>query len=133
MIQKRIYSLDLAKFLVAFLVVFCHVYGIKKNVSTFIYAFHMPFFFLISGIFYKYTGKINFTKHTKSLITPAFFYILLNLLVIIALDNENESISEILNRELTKSILGFRHSGVITNSICWFTTVPLKWTNRSLK
>lgn len=56
--MKRIIWLDYAKVIGIFLVILAHLYtseGTDKTniVRTFIYGFHMPFFFLVSGCLYK--------------------------------------------------------------------------------
>lgn len=79
--ENHIYYLDVAKIMVVFLVVFCHSYGHKTDFSTYIYSFHMPFFFVVGGIFHKYNGHVQFKKYYKQLIIPAFFYIILAVLV----------------------------------------------------
>ena len=52
-IQNRILYLDYARSIVLFLVVFAHLYTHDSSVKLYVYAFHMPFFFLVSGIVRK--------------------------------------------------------------------------------
>lgn len=79
--KDRIFWVDLLKALGILLVIMGHV---LKNpyspISHFIYAFHMPLFFALSGIFYNYdkcqslSGLIK--KRWQSLLKPyLFFYI----------------------------------------------------------
>lgn len=79
--KNHIYYLDVAKIIVVFLVVFCHSYGHKTDFSTYIYSFHMPFFFVVGGIFHKYNNNVQLKKYFKHLIVPAFFYVFLAVLV----------------------------------------------------
>ena len=52
MIEKKHYeSIDIAKGIGILLVVFGHLTVGKQNVYSFIYSFHMPLFFLLSGLF----------------------------------------------------------------------------------
>lgn len=56
--MKRIVWIDYAKVIGLFLVIFAHLYtseGTDRSnvVRTYIYGFHMPFFFLISGCLYR--------------------------------------------------------------------------------
>ena len=57
-VTKRIIWIDYAKVIGIFLVIFAHLYtsegtSSENVVRTYIYGFHMPFFFLISGCLYK--------------------------------------------------------------------------------
>ena len=47
---KRDYSIDIARGLACLLVVVGHVPTIPSFLHTWIYSFHMPLFFIISGI-----------------------------------------------------------------------------------
>lgn len=42
--------------------------------DLYIYAFHMPFFFLISGMLHKYNGYVQWGKYTKALILPFLWF-----------------------------------------------------------
>ena len=50
-ISKRIPMLDYARLLTAFLVIYGHLFPYEPNnyVRVFIYQFHMPLFFMLSG------------------------------------------------------------------------------------
>ena len=57
-LKRRIVWVDYAKILGLFLVIFAHLCtsegtGESNIARTYIYGFHMPFFFLISGFLYK--------------------------------------------------------------------------------
>lgn len=75
--QKRILYLDIAKIAVAFLVIFAHLYPGDSMERLYLYSFHMPLFFIISGMFHKYNGTIQVSKYVKTLLFPALFFILL--------------------------------------------------------
>lgn len=67
--------LDYARVFVAFLVVYGHL--LPKDdllIRPFVYAFHMPFFFLVSGILHKYTGEIQVRKYFLTIIVPFIFF-----------------------------------------------------------
>lgn len=51
--NNRIIYLDYAKVICAFLVVFGHLFEGGTPIRNFIYCFHMPFFFLVSGMLDK--------------------------------------------------------------------------------
>lgn len=74
---------DITKGLAIWLMVFCHANLSHKGVLDFIYIFHMPVFFLISGYFDKGVPLSfkAFKKTVRSLIRPYFIYSLLGLLI----------------------------------------------------
>ncbi len=67
--DKRIEWLDIAKGIGIFLVVYAHA---RAPYFSYIYNFHMPFFFLISGILYKTGGepKTYILRKIKTLYIP---------------------------------------------------------------
>lgn len=75
--NKRIAWIDNAKFLGIFLVVLGHS-SIPTPVINFIYAFHMPLFFFISGYLFnplKFNSFSAFTLHRfKQIMIPYFFF-----------------------------------------------------------
>ena len=77
--MQRIEYIDFMKGIAIFLVVLGHVYQFcfkdTGQVFQFIYIFHMPFFFLLSGYFAQRT-RVNvdfFKKKTISLLFPFVF------------------------------------------------------------
>ena len=84
----------------------------------------MPFFFMISGIFHKYDGKINFETYFKRLLVPTFFYIFLYIFVISFYyyinDKERFDFIFFAENSIKTTIHGILNSTAITNSICWF-------------
>ncbi len=78
--MNRIVWLDYGKAIAIYLVVLAHT-AIYKPAEAFIYTFHMPFFFFMSGYlfsFEKYPTYMQFAKRRfKQLIIP---YIILNLI-----------------------------------------------------
>lgn len=82
--KKRIEWIDYAKVVGIWLVVLGHILNtgrpIEYELHTIIYSYHMPFFFLVSGLLFSTKGmafgQFAWTK-IKSLIVP---YILLNML-----------------------------------------------------
>ncbi|MCR4966173.1 MAG: acyltransferase family protein [Bacteroidales bacterium] len=65
--DERIYYLDTAKVIAVFLVVFAHLFSTYSLERIFIYSFHMPFFFLVSGLFHKWKGKVQWKKYLNML------------------------------------------------------------------
>lgn len=76
---KRIEWLDIAKGIGIFLVVYAHA---RAPYNRYIYNFHMPFFFLISGMLYKSGGDLKkyIVRKIQTLYIPFVFW---NLLFII--------------------------------------------------
>jgi fucose 4-O-acetylase-like acetyltransferase len=74
--EERDASLDWARIIAAFLVIYGHLYSpeLKDPVRVFIYQFHMPFFFLISGMLHKYRGRIQLLKYCKTILVPFLLF-----------------------------------------------------------
>lgn len=88
--NKRIEWVDTAKGIGLLLVILGHLH--TPYLSTWIYTFHMPLFFFLSGVVYsgrKYTFKEFLKKRIKSLVIPYFslgfviylFYVVVNAVV----------------------------------------------------
>ncbi len=78
----RIDWLDKCKLIGIWLVILGHL-NISKDIQSFIYAFHMPLFFFISGYLYK-IPKNNFSqlkKNVSGLLWPYFTFYILNWLL----------------------------------------------------
>jgi len=79
--QKRVLYIDIAKGIGILLVVLAHndLSGYHPYLHRFIYAFHMPLFFFLSGIFFKPERKFKelFKRRFDGLIKPLIFVILL--------------------------------------------------------
>ena len=74
---QRCYYLDLTKVIAMFLVILGHLYSADSNVRLYLYSFHMPLFFLVSGIFYKDTGTVNWKRYCRTLLWPTVVFIVL--------------------------------------------------------
>lgn len=76
---KRIEWIDITKGIAIFLMVCGHT-SIPKSISDFIWSFHMPLFFIVSGILYKPEKAENCMVYAiskfYSLIVPYFFFLL---------------------------------------------------------
>ena len=74
----RAVYIDVAKIIGLFLVILGHLYttegvGAENVIRTFIYGFHMPFFFLVSGMLHKDKGVSPFkviSGNYRKLILP---------------------------------------------------------------
>lgn len=59
-----------------FLVIYGHLYAPNPNnfVRVFIFQFHMPLFFFISGMLHKYNNQLQLKKYVKTIIIPTLFF-----------------------------------------------------------
>lgn len=87
---KRSSVLDVAKGLGIILVVYAHV-NYQYDMLTLIYSFHMPLFFIISGMLYnksKYPDfKSFFTKRFKTLFIPYVLFEMASIFLLYASEN----------------------------------------------
>lgn len=86
--NKRIEYIDVAKAIGILLVILGHCYytATVPYLGAAIYSFHMPMFFIISGMFLKPMGvKEGFAKYSKAYVKPYIITGLLMLLVTLLL------------------------------------------------
>lgn len=77
---RRIIWIDMAKVFAIMLMLLGHLH-IPIEIKNYIYSFHMPLFFLISGVLYKRNKfKAEFRKGVKRLIIP---FLLMNLILFV--------------------------------------------------
>lgn len=89
MVKNRIWFIDYAKIIGLWMVIFAHLYssegiGEINIIRTYIYGFHMPFFFAVSGMLYKQRKeglKYALLKNVKSLFIPWLVFNLLFLII----------------------------------------------------
>ena len=97
---ERIVFVDYAKAIGIFLVVFAHcVYEYSDGMAVlchFIYSFHMPLFFVISGFLLslKTSGQKNLLKMGKRLLIPYFFWSLVYIALLFILPEYNLNVKE---------------------------------------
>ena len=71
----RINFLDNAKILTVILVIFGHLYGTFSVERLYMYAFHMPLFFMISGMLHKHVGDgIQIKKYLNKILLPIIVF-----------------------------------------------------------
>ncbi len=75
-INQRVEFLDVAKFIGLVLVLFCHIPYPEGNFHIWVYSFHMPLFFFISGVFFS-PEKFTVVKSVVKLLVP---FVLFNLI-----------------------------------------------------
>lgn len=77
MSQKRYEEIDIAKGLGIILVILGHCVYYGGFTCRWIFSFHMPLFFFLSGIFFKgYSFRQYFEKKFKSMFIPFVFFII---------------------------------------------------------
>ncbi|MBR6962375.1 MAG: hypothetical protein IKH86_01985 [Prevotella sp.] len=108
-----------------FLVVYAHILWSKDSkVCLYVYAFHMPLFYIISGVFHKSNGRINLYNHFKKLFIPAVFFCFIFLLLTFVVDcfRLNSIIDAISTLEdgCKQTLIGFVLGKKMPNVVCWF-------------
>lgn len=72
---ERLPYLDYARVFAAYLVIFGHLLPEDNHIPRYyIYAFHMPFFFLVSGMLHKLNGTIQWKKYLRTIGIPLLFF-----------------------------------------------------------
>lgn len=123
-IKNHIDWLDYTKVLGIFLVIYGHG-GLCGDLFKYIYSFHMPMFFIVSGMLYKpLTVRETVCKNWKGLMIP---YFLLNLICyvpifIVSSIKGNLSLDSIISNWGAVLLgLGYNSNGLIPISTpCWF-------------
>lgn len=100
--SKRIPYIDLSKAAAILLVIIGHCYWLKSEAAvpylySFIYSFHMPLFFILSGMFIKEMDtKTAVSKYAKSYLLPYLVTCLICAVVIVATYVFHEQSGEIV-------------------------------------
>jgi len=115
---NRYYWLDVTKCIGIFLIVLCH-FPISKYTAKFLWTFHVPLFFFISGYLFKETTTRDFLeKLTFRLILPYIYIYLLTVLLTVLLESDFDI------KHIVSMILGLfwgTHSyPYFINSALWF-------------
>lgn len=131
-ISSRIPYLDFAKIAVTFLVVYGHLISLSAPERPYVYAFHMPFFFLVSGMLHKTKGTITegIIDSFRKLFIPALFFMVVYRLYQFGWNwlyeciNVAQSFSQFINDLWlsAKSVLLGDHDNM-GNGVCWFLFV----------
>ncbi len=80
--MKRKMYIDIAKGIGISFVVFAHIYqNFDKGINQIIYSFHMPLFFVLSGLLFCFCrGKELIMKRVRSILVPYIFWAVLSVL-----------------------------------------------------
>ncbi|MDE9538163.1 acyltransferase family protein [Xenorhabdus bovienii] len=118
--EKRIEWVDALKFIAIFWIYLGHFGDNGKQLYPFVFSFHIPLFFFISGVFYKdcYTNKDLYktiTSSFKKIIIPYFVFSLISLVFFSLYYNSN--FSQV--REMASQILPGIRNHIFAGSL-WF-------------
>lgn len=79
--KRRIQWIDISKGILAICVIFGHSKYVPSEIINFIFSFHIPCFFILSGFLSVYSKENNFhlffTKKVKRLLIPYLFFFLI--------------------------------------------------------
>lgn len=124
--NERFEVLDIAKGIGILLVVFAHV-NYTPFPLAYIYSFHMPLFFIISGMLFnkdKYSSVKGFIKRrAKTLICPYVLFYVASLVLMFAVHSIAGGISgELLHKYFDYFVQMFlaQGSGSVVNAPLWF-------------
>ena len=116
MVKERIEWIDVSKGMGILLVIIGHCVYFGKFVHNWIFSFHMPLFFILSGLFFqKNTLQNFFFKKTKQLIFPYIIFCIIGIIITLIIPQWRY----ITFTEILKDIyLGYPNS--INISSIWF-------------
>ena len=117
--NNRIPILDIVRIITAYLVIFGHLLPVD-DLRNIIYLFHMPLFFLVSGMLYKQEDfKTVLNKSLKGIIVPLISFIIIPTIIYAITIGFDKCY-----RLLANSIYGVIFSGPIPiNWVLWFLIV----------
>ncbi|WP_461673448.1 acyltransferase family protein [Priestia megaterium] len=125
--NNRINWVDMAKGIGIILVLLGHN-SITKGLEQWIFSFHMPLFFFLSGLFFNYTKYLNFSdllrKKSYALLVPYFIFSALSYLYWYFIRN---NMGDSTFNEPLKPLLGIFYSAgeepwMLHNPPLWFLT-----------
>lgn len=134
--KQRIEWIDIAKGLGIIMVIAGHTIALRY--SQWLYAFHLPLFFFLSGLVYnqlKYNNYVFFAKvKAKQILLPwvVFFLIALTFCLIIPQWRENLSMHQILVELYTTNSNNIQNSS-IWYLICMFVALNLLYFTNKIK
>lgn len=120
--------IDSLKGMAIILVVIGHINNVSNELNQYIYSFHMPLFFFISGYlfnFEKYAdiGKKYLVKKIDSLIIPYFFFSVISYMFYITMDSLYQP--QIQNVEVFREGIFFNLYVIICSASRYLINTPL--------
>ena len=122
--ENRVEWIDVCKGIGIFLVVLGHVYQ-DNPAKTWIYSFHMPLFFFLSGYLFdrdKFTYNQFIKKKVLSLVLPYFSFAIICYLYWAGIERyfRPKSMGVDLYEPILAYLYGTRSSGMEPNMVLWF-------------
>ena len=121
-------TFDFAKGFGMLLVMFAHI-NYTEPIHTIIYSFHMPLFFIISGMLFDASKHFSFKpflfRRIKSILLPYIIFSIISLVVTVIIQGltfpNDFSIANII-KEILKIVLDrtYKDLSVINNPALWF-------------
>ena len=103
--RERIRWMDVAKLIGIFAIYIGHLGSAAGNTYSYVFAFHVPLFFLISGCMESLSGEIGLReygkyvlKKVKTILLPFYLFVLLSVYVYAVLNNSGA-------REIVKNLV----------------------------
>lgn len=141
--SNRIKYLDVAKFIGIFCIYLGHFGQTAGNAYGFVFSFHVPLFFFVSGLSENLSADIPFGKYIikniKTLLIPCYLFAMLSLLVVTIVNNTHTTIVPNLIAILKGCIRNHYLAGSLWFLTCLFViknvfyifrkTVKFKWLN----
>ena len=116
--NKRNMSIDFIKGIAIFTVVLGHCWLLDKEIFNFIYAFHMPLFFCISGYLFSTRKQYKdfLVGKFKNLIMPYIVFFIFSYIISITILQRDISIAD----GLKYMLLGGKHLTYVANWALWY-------------
>lgn len=125
--QTRDKFIDIAKLFGIFMVVFGHITK-NNNIHIFLYTFHMPLFFVLSGMTFYYTERHNYSikdflrKKFKTIMIPYFFFLVISFIYWILIEKnarQNQN-NDIIGNVVNIVICVAKSEWYESNIVMWF-------------
>lgn len=82
---QRIEWIDALKFIGIFAIAWGHTMSAESYAKTLLYAFHVPLFFFLPGLYLSSKKKLDLSKYAKRLLIPYFLIAMLSLAILMVL------------------------------------------------
>lgn len=121
--ESRVPELDLLKGLGIIMMIIGHMHINETVLNHWIYAFHMPLFFIVSGILHKKTELKTITrKRAKTLLIPYLsfgggYWLIFNFLLLVRKGDTSQIIPTLM------TLLFFPTEGIVLESSLWFLPI----------
>ena len=121
---KRVRWIDIARGIGIFFVIYGHFLD-KDSYRYLIYSFHIPLFFFLSGIIFRYKTQENFffflRKNIKTILLPYFLFAFLQLLFWVIFTKPPETTMSEIMKQFLGIFYGSGSNGQLAfDSVLWF-------------